>query len=680
MKLYIKSILFLLLTLSSTHLYAQLQGQPPALAGQALIDSLLKELPKQKEDTNKVNILYGLSYAYGVSNPDEGIKYGQQGLELAAKLDWKKGMAGADLCLGTNYQSKSDNPKALAYFNEALKVFEELDHKKGIAQVLGYIGNVYDSQGDYPKALEYDFKSLKMQEEIGNKYGAAGITGNIGIVYEEQGDYPKALEYDFKALKMFQEIGNKYGEASVTGNIGVIYQNQGDYPKALGYNFKALKIDEETGDKYGAASVTGNIGNVYSNQHNYIEAVAWHFKGLQMCKEMGDKNNEASTLANIGDDYIGIATYEGSPAGAVTPRGTTVAELGPMPYRPDSLIPKGKPALLHKAITFLNKAIAIDQETGSLDQLQQSYHSLSTADSLLGDISGAYYAHVKYTLFKDSIFSKQNIDKIAKLENGRKQYGDSLKADAAKRTADIKAQHRRNYELIGAGVIVLLLGFTFIVTRNNKLLDKEKKRSDNLLLNILPEEVASQLKDTGAAAAKRFDEVTVLFTDFVNFTEAGERMKPEALIDELHTCFKAFDDITTKHSVEKIKTIGDAYLAVAGLPTADPKHAENVVLAAIEINSFMQDRLAKLGNSTFEIRIGIHSGSVVAGIVGVKKFAYDIWGDTVNTAARMEQNSESGKINISQTTYELVKDKFACEYRGEISVKGKGMMKMYYVS
>ena len=132
--------------------------------------------------------------------------------------------------------------------------------------------------------------------------------------------------------------------------------------------------------------------------------------------------------------------------------------------------------------------------------------------------------------------------------------------------------------------------------------------------------------------------------------------------------------------MEKIKTIGDAYLAVAGLPSADPKHAENVVRAAIDINAFMQDRLAKLGNSTFEIRIGIHSGSVVAGIVGVKKFAYDIWGDTVNTAARMEQNSEAGKINISATTYELVKDKFDCVYRGEIEAKGKGMLKMYYVS
>ena len=172
----------------------------------------------------------------------------------------------------------------------------------------------------------------------------------------------------------------------------------------------------------------------------------------------------------------------------------------------------------------------------------------------------------------------------------------------------------------------------------------------------------------------------MLFTDFVNFTSTSERMSPQGLINELHACFKKFDEITGKYGIEKIKTIGDAYLAVAGLPSADPKNAEHIVRAAIEINAFMQERVAKLGEQTFQIRIGIHSGSVVAGIVGVKKFAYDIWGDTVNTAARMEQNSEAGRINISQTTYDLVKDKFRCEYRGEIEAKGKGMLKMYFVS
>ena len=221
-----------------------------------------------------------------------------------------------------------------------------------------------------------------------------------------------------------------------------------------------------------------------------------------------------------------------------------------------------------------------------------------------------------------------------------------------------------------------------LVFQNNerKKSDHERKKSDDLLLNILPAEVAEELKANGSTKARHFDNVTVLFTDFVNFTNASERMQPQALIDELHACFKAFDEITAKYNIEKIKTNGDAYLAVSGLPTPDAKHAENIVMAAIEINTFMYRRHARLGDKTFEIRIGIHSGSVVAGIVGVTKFAYDIWGDTVNTAARMEQNSEPGKINISKTTYELVHDKFSCVCRGEIETKNKGALKMYFVN
>ena len=393
-----------------------------------------------------------------------------------------------------------------------------------------------------------------------------------------------------------------------------------------------------------------------------------------MDEEIGDINDQAIILEDIGQDYISIATYRSTPAD--TARTTTIAKPGSAPYRPDSLparqvglIPKGRSALVHKAVEYLNKAINIDKAISSLNPLQGAYETLSKADSLLGDYKGAYYAHIQYTLFKDSVFSKENNEKITRM--GMQNEYDKKTAEAQKAAA-LKLQRQKVFTYSGIAGILLLVSFSFFIV-------KERGKSEKLLLNILPAEVAKDLKSKGVTKAKHFDNVTILFTDFVNFTQAGERMNPETLIEELNTCFKAFDEITGKYGVEKIKTIGDAYLAVAGLPTADPQHAGRVVSAAIEINAFMSDRVAKLGNSTFEVRIGIHSGSVVAGIVGVKKFAYDIWGDTVNTAARMEQNSEAGKINISQTTYELVKDKVTCEYRGEIDAKGKGILKMYYI-
>lgn len=217
------------------------------------------------------------------------------------------------------------------------------------------------------------------------------------------------------------------------------------------------------------------------------------------------------------------------------------------------------------------------------------------------------------------------------------------------------------------------------VVERTRELEQEKRKSDELLLNILPYETAEELKEKGYSEAKQYELVTVLFTDFVNFTRAAEHMNPKDLVGELHECFKGFDNIIAKYNIEKIKTIGDAYLAVSGLPNEAPEHAENIVKAAFEIREFMKQRRREIGSRTFEIRVGIHSGPVVAGIVGVKKFGYDIWGDTVNTAARMEQHSIGGKINISQTTYDLVKDKFDFEYRGEIEAKNKGAMHMYFV-
>lgn len=215
--------------------------------------------------------------------------------------------------------------------------------------------------------------------------------------------------------------------------------------------------------------------------------------------------------------------------------------------------------------------------------------------------------------------------------------------------------------------------------------DKQRQRSDDLLLNILPEEVAEELKAKGSSEAKQFSEATVLFTDFKEFTNLSEKLTPKELVSDLNHCFTAFDEITHKHRIEKIKTIGDAYMAAGGLPTPNTTHAKDVVLAALEIRDFIEEGKAhKIANNQpfFEIRIGIHTGPLVAGIVGVKKFQYDIWGDTVNTASRMESSGEVGKVNISQFTYELLKDDpdFEFEHRGKISAKGKGEIEMLFVS
>jgi class 3 adenylate cyclase len=241
--------------------------------------------------------------------------------------------------------------------------------------------------------------------------------------------------------------------------------------------------------------------------------------------------------------------------------------------------------------------------------------------------------------------------------------------------------------LAGATLVIFFAMQYFVKTinKNARLLEVEKKKSDTLLLNILPAQVAEELKESGKSHPTLYTDTTILFTDFKDFTQFSELFTPEELIKELDNCFEKFDEIITANSLEKIKTIGDAYMCVAGIPKNEDDAVSNAVRAvkaSVEIAEYiseLRNEKLKEGKVYWDIRIGVHTGDVVAGIVGRKKFAFDIWGDAVNMASRIEAAGETGKVNISGTTYKLVKDKFNCIYRGKIEAKNKGMIDMYFV-
>jgi adenylate cyclase len=218
----------------------------------------------------------------------------------------------------------------------------------------------------------------------------------------------------------------------------------------------------------------------------------------------------------------------------------------------------------------------------------------------------------------------------------------------------------------------------FIIKERTAELILEKEKTDELLANLLPKDTADELKNTGKATSHKFDMVTVLFSDIQGFTRIAEEMNPERLIDELDNFFFHFDSVVEKYNIEKIKTIGDAYMCAGGIPYKNRTNPVEVVLAAVEIQEYMKHVKDKK-NHIWDLRIGIHTGAVIAGVIGHKRMSYDIWGDTVNTASRMESSGEAGKVNISGHTYELVKDFFICEYRGRMPVKYKGDVDMYFV-
>jgi len=214
--------------------------------------------------------------------------------------------------------------------------------------------------------------------------------------------------------------------------------------------------------------------------------------------------------------------------------------------------------------------------------------------------------------------------------------------------------------------------------RAEQVILEEKRKADELLLNILPRLVAEELKHKGQAKARRHENVSILFTDFEGFTQLASSITPIRLVRELNEIFSRFDAILENFQIEKIKTIGDAYFAACGVPERHANHAVQCIEAAREMFRYLEERNRQHG-IRWKMRVGIHSGPVVAGVVGRKKYAYDLFGDTVNTASRMETHGEAGKINISEATYQLVRDQYACEHRGRIHAKGKGDMNMYFV-
>ncbi len=238
--------------------------------------------------------------------------------------------------------------------------------------------------------------------------------------------------------------------------------------------------------------------------------------------------------------------------------------------------------------------------------------------------------------------------------------------------------------------IVVLLVFSY-TQRNNKFneyranreLTYEQNKTNELVELILPKKIIEEIHKTGGSEPKLYKDATIVFTDFVNFTSISEKMTPGQLITELDEIFSNFDNIIERHSLHKIKTIGDAYMFAGGIPEVDENHHINVMNASLEIMAYMRryitDKNAK-NEAFWDIRIGINTGKVVAGIIGEKFFSYDTWGDTVNIASRMESASEKGQINISESTYNIIKSSFNCTYRGRIPIKGKGEVGMYFVT
>jgi len=532
---------------------------------------------------------------------------------------------------------------ALQYANSALTLAKKTDFKRGMVIAYNNIGAVDFFQGNYPDAMDNSLIALQIAGTISDKNEMAGAYNNIGRVYSRQNNNSKAIENYLKSIEIMESIGNKSGMAKAYNNIGLVYVKQNEYERAIENYMTAFDLMKSIGDTRSQYIIYNNIGEMHSKMGDYSQALEKYLTSLKVFESIGDNKGMSISYLNVGLTYLKL--------------GRAV---------------EGK--------KWLQESLAFSKKLDTKEYIKSSYEGLAKADSISKDFSSSLENYKMFIIYRDSLINEENTKKLTQTAL---QYEFDKKEAAAKAEREKKDIRQRNVRNASFATVGGLLLFSLLVLRQRNKVKKEKKRSDTLLLNILPEEVADELKTKGSTDAKQFDQVSILFTDFVNFTQTAEKLTPQQLVQELNECFTAFDKIIEHNGLEKIKTIGDAYMAVCGLPNANPQHAKQTVRAALEIRDFIEERkkaspLGRFGDA-FEIRIGIHSGSVVAGIVGVKKFAYDIWGDTVNTAARMESSGAAGKVNISETTYELVKDEFNCIYRGKIEAKGKGQVDMYFV-
>jgi adenylate cyclase len=530
---------------------------------------------------------------------------------------------------------------SLRYFNEALKLSQRMLNDTMAAKCLYRIGILKYNSGDYEIAIGNLFSALKIFEKHQFKARAVFCLQYLGMAYNEQGMYDKALDFAKQSLAISREIDDKYSAAVSLGNIGSVYNSQSKYDEALDYFHQTLHTMEEIKDEQGIADALNNVAGMYEKKKNLTKALEFYLRSLALAKELNNSRGIAGRYHNI------AAVYKA---------------MGKFPV----------------AIQYLDSCITLAKDGDDKPYLKEAYNTQSEIYSDIGNFEKAYQAHVLFSNLNDTLMSEENKKQFAEMNT--KYETEKKDNEIIHLNKDRKIQKAIRNSLIGGFAIVLMFAGVFFSQRNK--IKKGKQRSDDLLLNILPAETAEELKETGTALAKSFDSVSVLFTDFKNFTQISEKLSPSNLVAEINRYYSGFDKIMTEHGLEKIKTIGDSYMCAGGLPIANKTNAEDTVKAALQICDFMRKEKQKgetEGKPFFEIRIGIHTGPVVAGIVGIKKFAYDIWGDTVNIAARMEQNSEAGKINISGSTYELVKNKFNCTHRGKIQAKNKGEIDMYFV-
>lgn len=497
-------------------------------------------------------------------------------------------------------------------------------------------------------ALEAYYKSEKYAIRSGNQQHIGTALLSIAKAYEDIENFSNAKRYYKQSLNELRKSADSIGVANALNQLGSLYINEGHLDSALVYIGEAYKIFNRKEDITGIAYSMGNTGIIYAKQGNDDIAEIYLRDPIEVLDDLKDFDPVCVYLTYLSDIYFRKNDWK-------------------------------------QALALAQSSLDIAVANNLTEQISNAHFSLSELYESIDDYKTSNIHLKKYYSYRDSLMDIATFEKMANMSTTFELSQKQIEVDLLN-----EKQEKQRLTVTSAFIAVVLITLLAIgLMHRNRYIEKtshiirgERDRSENLLCNILPEKTAQELKEIGKVEAKHFESVTVMFTDFKAFTIHSDQLSPEELVESVDFYFSKFDEIMEKYGLEKIKTIGDAYMCAGGLPFPTHDHAHKIVEAATEISEFVNlSKKEDPNNLTkFDIRIGINTGPVVAGVVGTKKFAYDIWGNTVNIASRMESNSEIGKINISENTYQLIKDDYYCSYRGEIEAKYKGKLKMYFVN
>jgi len=477
----------------------------------------------------------------------------------------------------------------------------------------------------------------------------------------------KASDYAVKANQLAVEIGDKRREADAAVLAADAEFRLRNYKEASGRFNRAWNTARNYGFRDLVLTSAEKLQEIAMKQNDLKEALKWSSETVKYLKESGGGVRGGGESLKRLENLL------------------AAAEADNRSLREQLAAVTGKTQVLEN--TYQSQLKEVEEKTQNV--LTEKEAALSQASQSVLRADSAVRVN---SLRLKNLTENQMIDSIVKAQQEREIQAN--KAHLAE--ADLAREQVENTRNILALVVVFVLFLAGLfyarfrakkrmaneLSQKNSLIEEEQKRSNSLLLNILPPAIADELKARNKVAARKYDQATVMFIDFKGFTNVAEKLSPERLVEELDLCFSNFDNIISKYRIEKIKTVGDAYICASGLSDMNASPSD-MVKAALEIQDFLlglkAERMSQ-GLPFFDARVGIHTGPVVAGVVGAKKFAYDIWGDTVNTAARLEEECDPGRVNVSEDAYWLAKYEFEWQHRGKIPAKNKGMMDMYYVT